>query len=110
MNLQEEVKETKPEPELDVTAAVPEPARTPESQADSDLQTHTQDHDQEAPTPLASETEPAQHQKSTDALPQAETSNDDPAGHPSLESNSLTPPDEAESLPTSHITGPAHTR
>lgn len=109
MNLQEEVKETKPDPELDVIPAVPEPAPTLESQADSDLHTHTQDHDQEAPASPNSETEPALHQRSTDALAQAETSNDDPAGRPSLESTSLTPPDEAESLPTSHIAGPAHT-
>ncbi|XP_037829946.1 SUN domain-containing ossification factor isoform X2 [Kryptolebias marmoratus] len=106
---EEDSKETKPDPELDIIPAAPEPAPAPESQADLDFQTHTQDHEQEAPVSPTPETEPALDHRSTDALPQAETFIDDPAGHPSLDLNSLTPPDEAENAPTSQSAGPAHT-
>uniref|UniRef100_A0A1A7YWX2 SUN domain-containing ossification factor n=1 Tax=Iconisemion striatum TaxID=60296 RepID=A0A1A7YWX2_9TELE len=97
--LEAETEEPEPEPESEPISVVPEPAPAPEPQEDLDLQTHTAHNDQDA-----AESEPALDHVSVDDLPQAET-----PGEPNLDPDSLTPPDEAENVPTSQSAGPAHT-
>ncbi|XP_035033538.2 LOW QUALITY PROTEIN: SUN domain-containing ossification factor [Hippoglossus stenolepis] len=95
-----EVEEAKPDPESDTVPVAAEP------DPQSDLNLKTDAHDQETSTP---EPVPAQGQVSTDIPAQAEIHSGTPAAHPSLDSNPVTPPDEAENTPTSESAGPAHT-
>lgn len=107
---EDEVKETKPDPESDTVPVAPEPEPHPDPLADLDLQTaDTQDHDQEVPASSTPEPVPAQGQVSTDAPGPAEVFSDAPAAHPSLDSNPATSPDEAENVPTSKSAGLTHT-
>ncbi|XP_029285158.1 SUN domain-containing ossification factor isoform X2 [Cottoperca gobio] len=108
VNLQEaEVEETKPDPESDTVLVTPEPEPHPDPLADVDLHTDTQHHDHEVPVSSTPEPVPPQGEMSTDA--QAEIVSDDPAAHPSLDSNPATSPDEAENTPTSQSAGQTHT-
>ena len=96
-----EVEEAKPDPGSDTVPAEPDP------QSDLDLKTDA--HDQETSLSSTPEPVPAQGQVSTDIPAQAEVHSGTPAAHPSLDSNPVTPPDEAENTPTSESASPAHT-
>ncbi|KAM7410311.1 hypothetical protein PAMA_001653 [Pampus argenteus] len=102
-----EVEKTKPDPESDTVLVAPEPELSSDVQVDLDLQTDTKDHDQESLVSSAPEPVPAQGEVSTEAP--AEVLSDAPAAHPSLDSNPITSPDEAENTPTSQTAGPTHT-
>ncbi|XP_061594052.1 SUN domain-containing ossification factor isoform X2 [Cololabis saira] len=108
VNQQEpEAEVTTPEPNSDGVPVVPDLQPAPESQTDLDSQARPQD--QEAPVPPSPETVPAQSQVSADAPAPSETCSDTHAGCPSLNSNSASPPDDAENVPTSQSASPAHT-
>ncbi|XP_060934809.1 SUN domain-containing ossification factor isoform X2 [Limanda limanda] len=98
-----EVEEAKPDPESDTGPVAAEP----DPQSDLDLKTDA--HEQETSLSSTPEPVPAQGQVSTDILAQAEIHSGSPAAHPSLDSNPVTPPDEAEHTPTSESAGPPHT-
>ncbi|KAI3368957.1 hypothetical protein L3Q82_025931 [Scortum barcoo] len=106
---EDEVKETKPDPESDTVPVAPEPEPSPHTQADSDPPTDAQDHDQEVPVSSAPEPVPAQGQVSAEAVAPAEVFSDAPAAHPILDSNPATSPNEAENIPTSQSAGLTHT-
>ncbi|XP_069006682.1 LOW QUALITY PROTEIN: SUN domain-containing ossification factor [Embiotoca jacksoni] len=104
-----EVEDTKPDPESGSVPVTPEPEPTPDPQAYLVPQTHSQDHDQEAPASHTPEAVPTQGQVSTEAPALPETSSDAHAAHPSLDSTPAASQDEAENTPTSQSAGPTHT-
>ncbi|KAM4574115.1 SUN domain-containing ossification factor isoform 1-T1 [Fundulus diaphanus] len=110
-HLEAETKETKQSPELDAVPVLHEPELPTEPQALLDLQTDTQDHDRgkEAPIPPTQRPLPELVSASADAAVQAESSGDDHAAQPRLDSDPSTLPDEAENVPTSESAGPTDT-
>ncbi|KAM3620090.1 uncharacterized protein V6R79_018210 [Siganus canaliculatus] len=104
-----EVKDTKPYTESATVPVALEPQPYPDPQADSDLPTDAQIHDQEVPVIPVPESVPAQAQVSTDTPIPAEIVSDAPATHASSDSHPTTSPDEAENTPTSQSAGQTHT-
>lgn len=102
------MKETKPDPESDPAPVSAEPVQPPTPQADSNLQTETQDHNQEVPVSSTLEPAPAQDHAPTDDPAPAELLSDAPDAHPSLEAQPPTSPDKTENAPTSGTASQSH--
>lgn len=107
-HLETEAKETKQSQELGTIAVLDEPELTTEPKVHFDSQTDTrdQDRDEEGPELPTPEPLPELVHVSTDA----ESFSEDQTAQPRLDSDPSTPSDEAESEPTSEISGSADTR
>lgn len=104
------MKETTPDPESDPAPVAAEPVQPLTPQADSNLQTETQDHNQEVPASSTLEPVPAQdHHAPADNPAPAELLSDAPDAHPNLEAQRPTSPDKTENAPTSGTAGQTHT-
>ncbi|XP_011612880.2 SUN domain-containing ossification factor [Takifugu rubripes] len=107
VNLHEdEVKETKPDQVSDTDPIAPEPELYPDPANEINVQAFPQDHIQEVPTSSAPESVPAQEHLSADKLAPGELFINSPDLHPGFESQSTTPPNDAEDTPTSQSAEP----
>lgn len=107
--LEAEMKETKPDLESDTVPFAPEPVQPPNPQADLNLQTDAQDHNQEVPISSTPESVPAQDHVSSDDPAPTELFSNAPDAHPSLESQPATSLDKADNAPTSGSASQTHT-
>lgn len=98
-----------PDPESDPAPVAAEPAQPLAPQADSNLQTETQDHNQDVPVPSPLEPVPAQDHAPTGNPAPAELWSDAADAHPSLEAQPPTSPDKTENAPTSGTASQTHT-
>lgn len=111
MNLHEdEVKETKPDQVSDADPIAPEPELYPDPANEINVQAFPQDHIQEVPASFAPESVPAQEHLSADKLAPGELFINSPDLHPGFESQSTTPPNDAEDTPTSQSAEPPQPR
>ncbi|TNM87479.1 hypothetical protein fugu_005700 [Takifugu bimaculatus] len=107
VNLHEdEVKETKPDQVSDADPIAPELELYPDPANEINVQAFPQDHIQEVPASSAPESVPAQEHLSADKLAPGELFINSPDLHPGSESQSTTPPNDAEDTPTSQSAEP----